>query len=443
MKNLKLWPYSGTTLVAIFTVFFLSAEIGAANKPPAKRKPAKYEEPTVMPVDELLPAEIIKGKYYTISPNVPTDGYENRYFLTSQFGSFRAYGDGMLATRIDEINAIAAMKEVEKSSQFADALKKAAVSPIEGAAMLITNPVDTISGIPAGTWRYLTRVGEMVSGRRGQMEESVGKELIGVGSVKRKIAYQYDVDVYSSNLTLQENLNSLAWASYAGGMTVTIGTLAIGAGSTAALLGVRSASLTKTLNKVLLDDSPEDLRRSNRKALSAMGVDPKLIEAFVNHPWYSPRHKTAIVLALQQMKDAKNRDKFLQLALRAQSEEDAFFTQRIAQLMAAYNDAVSPIREIDTISGLAVAYPANRALLVPIVLDYGWWTAEMDYFSRTLAKAAQQPGLKTKQLWLTGTLSPLARAQLEASGWQIQERALSKLNASEQKAAVRSGGSPA
>ena len=70
--------------------------------------------------------------------------------------------------------------------------------------MLITNPVDTISGIPAGAWRYLTRAGEMVSGRRGEMEESVGKELIGVGSVKRRIAYQYGVDVYSSNLTLRK-----------------------------------------------------------------------------------------------------------------------------------------------------------------------------------------------------------------------------------------------
>ena len=330
----------------------------------------------------------------------------------------------MLATRIDEINTIAAMKEVEKSSQFGNALKKAAVSPIEGAALLITNPVDTISGIPAGAWRYLTRAGEMVSGRRGEMEESVGKELIGVGSVKRKIAYQYGVDVYSSNLTLQENLNSLAWAAYAGGMTVAVGTLGIGFASTAALLGVRSASLTKSLNQVLLDNSPEDLRPSNRATLSAMGIDPKLTETFVNHPWYAPRHKTAIVLALQEMRTAKNRDKFLQLASRAQSEEDAFFMQRVAQLMAAYSHGVSPIRAIDTISGLAVAYPANGTLLVPIVLDYGWWTAEMDYFSRTLSKSAAQRGLKTKQLWLTGTLSPLAHDQLEAGGWQIQERAL-------------------
>jgi hypothetical protein len=168
-----------------------------------------------------------------------------------------------------------------------------------------------------------------------------------------------------------------------------------------------------------------------------MGVDPKLIEAFVSHAWYSPRHKTAIVLALEQMKDAKNRDKFLQLALRAQSEEAAFFTQRISELMAAYNDAISPIREIDVVSGLAVAYPANGSLLVPVVLDYGWWTAETDYFSRTLAKAAGQRRLKTKQLWLTGTLSPVALNQLEASGWQVQERALSKLNASEPTPAVR------
>jgi hypothetical protein len=68
-------------VLAVFTVFHLSADRCAAEKSAGQQKPAKYEEPVVMPADELLPAEIIRGKYYTISPHVPTDGFENRYFL--------------------------------------------------------------------------------------------------------------------------------------------------------------------------------------------------------------------------------------------------------------------------------------------------------------------------------------------------------------------------
>ena len=107
MKRSQLSFYTAASLASIFTILLLSTEICSSDKPAAQAKAAKYEEPKVTPVNELLPAELIKGKYYTIAPNVPTDGFENRYFLTSPFGSFRAYGDGMLATRIDEINTIA------------------------------------------------------------------------------------------------------------------------------------------------------------------------------------------------------------------------------------------------------------------------------------------------------------------------------------------------
>ena len=33
------------------------------------------------------------------------------------------------------------------------------------------------------------------------------------------------------------------------------------------------------------------------------------------------------------------------------------------------------------------------------------------------------PGIKEKQIWLTGTLSPRARKEIESRGWQIHDRA--------------------
>ncbi|MFH0342250.1 MAG: hypothetical protein ACHBNF_08990 [Chromatiales bacterium] len=37
-------------------------------------------------------------------------------------------------------------------------------------------------------------------------------------------------------------------------------------------------------------------------------------------------------------------------------------------------------------------------------------------------KLTAAPGIKVKQLWVAGTVSPLARAALEQHGWKIQDR---------------------
>jgi len=37
------------------------------------------------------------------------------------------------------------------------------------------------------------------------------------------------------------------------------------------------------------------------------------------------------------------------------------------------------------------------------------------------------PGIKEKQFWLTGTLSPRARKEIESRGWQIRDRAEAQL----------------
>jgi hypothetical protein len=257
------------------------------------------------------------------------------------------------------------------------------------------------------------------------MEESVTKELIGFGGAKRKLAGQLGVDVYSSNQVLQKNLNSLAWAAYAGGMSITAGFVAIRAVSTVSSLSVMGASRVEGLNKMLLDNSPEDLRRLNRQQLAKMGLDGNEIDLFLRNPWYSPRHRTVLVEELAGMSKTKNRKKFVTLATTAESEQDAFFFQRIAQLMRGYHDTQSPIQEIDLIGSLAVGYAADDVLVVPLVVDQGWWNAEAAVLTKALDEGA--PKGKKKQLWVTGKLSPRSVEELETRKWEVHQDAWATL----------------
>jgi hypothetical protein len=384
-----------------------------------------FEVPKVLKTGDFLPPDLIKGKNYTVDEHVTTNGFENTYLITSDHGPFQPLGTDMALIRIQEFAAIAQMEEMKKGEQFATAAKNATKSPLVAAGNLVTNPVDTVTGIPKGVWRYATRVGEMVRGRRGEMEDSVAKELIGFGGAKRKLAGQLGVDAYSSNPVLQRNLNSLAWAAYAGGMTITAGFVAIRAASTVASLSVMGASRVEGLNKMLLDNSPEDLRKLNRQQLAKMGLDGNAIDLFLRNPWFSPRHRTVLVEELAGMEKTKNRKKFITLATTAESEQDAFFFQRVAQLMRGYHETQSPIQEIDLIGGLAVGYAANDALVVPLVVDQGWWSAESAVLAKTLDERA--PKDKKKQLWVTGKLSPRLVEELEARKWEVHQDAWATL----------------
>ena len=189
----------------------------------------EFQLSPVPKASEIVPAALLKGPHYAVDEFVLTRGLENQYTLTSDYGPFAAYGDGMLRIRIQEIQALTAMAGMKKTTQFADALVQAGKSPFKGAGNLILHPVDTVTGVPKGAWRYLTRIGRLVRGQRGETEDSGLKELIGFGGAKRKLANELGVDVYSTNKILQKEMNSLAWAGYAGGMTFQAATMGIGA----------------------------------------------------------------------------------------------------------------------------------------------------------------------------------------------------------------------
>ncbi|MYA29287.1 MAG: hypothetical protein F4Z24_08440, partial [Nitrospira sp. SB0666_bin_27] len=191
----------------------------------------------------------------------------------------------MLKIRIQEIQAIATMdEEVNHFQSVAAGATHAILSPFKFMLDLVNEPKETLLAVPRGMWHMATRIGEMAVGERGNLEDPENTELLGFSSVKRQVANHFDVDVYSSNRVLQEKLNNLSWAGYAGGAAVRLATLPIGGPAGAVLTGT---SFSTTIGELLRDHTPEELRRLNRDKLEIMRLDDSLIEAFLQHPWYS------------------------------------------------------------------------------------------------------------------------------------------------------------
>ncbi len=419
-------PWALTLVSLVFFTLPCANFATAASLLPDSSATAAYETPSTLDVRAILPPDIRKGPHHTVLDEVVPFRHTHRYRITSPYGQFEAYGGEMLKIRIQEIQAIATMdKEVNHIKSVAAGAKHAILSPFKFMLGLVSEPTETLLAIPKGMWHMATRIGEMAAGERGSLEDPENAELLGLATVKRQVADHFGVDVYSSNRVLQKKLNSLSWAGYAGDAAVRLATLPIGGPAGAVLTGT---SFSTTVGELLRDHTPEELRHLNRNKLEIMRLDDSLIEAFLQHPWYSPRHETVLVQALFEMNIVKNRKTFFKVATSARFEEEALFFQRMAEMLLSYHQNVKPLAEIVAIDDrLLMGLTRDQTLVGMLPSEYLSWRAELAEAAETVATWASTKEVKTVELWLTGKPTPRAHRKLLAKGITVRQGAMDYL----------------
>jgi hypothetical protein len=154
-----------------------------------------------------------------------------------------------------------------------------------------------------------------------------------------------------------------------------------------------------------------------------MGVDRPLADEFLMHPWYSPWHETVTTDALARI--GVNPSAFLTSAVRALTPEDAFFFQRVAQILARYHTQSTPLRTIRFDGGVVTALDREGTLVVPVSLDYGIWA---EHAARRLEEFAaidkSRSEIKALALWTDGRLSDRLCEELKTRGISYRVNAL-------------------
>ena len=422
----RLWSLALVT-IAFFTL--LCANFATAVSPfthSPTTTTAGYETPSVLDARAILSPDVRKGQHHTVLDEVVPFRYTHRFRITSPYGQFEAYGENMLRIRIHEIQAIATMEEeVNHLQGLAAGAKHAILSPFRFALGLFTEPTETILAVPKGMWRMATRIGEMATGERGNLEDPENQELMGLSTVKRQVADHFGVDVYSSNQVLQEKLDGLSWAGYAGDAAIRLATLPIGGPAGAMITGT---SFSTTVSELLRDHGPEELRRLNRDKLEAMDIDDSLVEAFLKHPWYSPRHETVLVQALSEMDTVNNRKTFFEVATSAEFEEDALFFQRMAEMLLSYHQNVKPLDQLVAIEDrLLMGMTRDHTLVGMLPIGYLPWKAELAEAVETVTNWKSDRHVENVELWIAGKLTPRAYRELLAKGVTVRQEAMDYL----------------
>jgi hypothetical protein len=382
----------------------------------------EFEEPPVLSAATILKPEFATG----VRDPVPTYGGRNGYMIDSDAGTLEADGNAMLVRRVNEIAAIARLRDVSRSDQFKSALAAATKSPLLAAKGLVENPANTLTGIPKGLFKFMNRAGQSVKervkgGARSEYEDSNAAQLIGFSKAKRDVALKLGVDPYSSNEALQRELNGVAWAAYAGKMTFTLATAPVGGGAGIALT---ATGVTTTFEQALRDQSPGDLRAANLKRLLAMGCQRELADSFLRNTAFSPSVQTALVLHLASLEGVANRSSFIQLAdEESGSEGDALFFSETARLLSQLHAGGRTLKRLDALNILPVAFGEDGNVIVALEWDYAAWTQNAANFAALLKSAKFGKMSPTGYvIALSGEASPLMKQKLSEAGITLATR---------------------
>ena len=418
----------GWVLVCALLVACSVSKEREALPPPPAPGPLGWEVPPPFFAQALLPPDWLKGPHHLVEDEVVNDGAQHHFVVTSDFGTFPATGPAMLRTRVRESEAIAELKDARKSEVFADALTFQLLHPLRGVKMLIMEPGRVVSGVGGGLLEFLAMPGRASKFEWSDREDSVTKAAIGFSYLKRKLAFQFMVDPYSSNAVLQDELNELTWTAFTADLAPQFGYLFMPGGAVL-WMSFSATRWTSYLDEQVRDYSPSDLRARDRDRLEKMGVAEEDIHRFFLNPIYSPRHSTIITTALDELTGVDDREAFLAVARDAPSEEMALFYQHVAEMMRGYHLHVGTVERLLELPRIPALYSKGQALVVMLPVDYLFWTSRVARVAQALtAYAPSRPRIARRELWIAGNVSPRARQELEVLGWTVYEQVFAQLN---------------
>jgi hypothetical protein len=382
-----------------------------------------FESPPTFQASQILPADILSGPNHRVDERVANDGFMNLYTIDSRFSAFTANSNTELWIRVGEIDAIAKFEEVSRSEQFAKGVGKAGQDVLASASSAIVAPVDTIKEAASGVKEIFSSASRTIRGEGGGGVQ----ETIGYARAKRQYAVTFGVDPYSTNQVLQEHLSRVSQAGYVGdfGAGAALGLVSGGAG-----IALSAAGHLQTFSEMVRDKSPEELHEMNEEKLREMGVEPSVIELYLENAAFSPTYQTAFVAILEEMDGVADRGEFVKVAVLAKDEDQALFRVDQARMYANYHESVGRLRGFVPITRLvAVAgRTADGAVVVNAPADYIALTRNLaDYVIDVSAGLEQVAGASGRQLWVAGGVSATARQWFEANGWTVHANAQKRL----------------
>ena len=407
-------------------------------------------EPSLAAADLVIPA-LLNGPGYRVRPVAAVHGFQAGFVIETRWGELRAESVELLAIRVAEIPALEALYSESVTSALVRSGANAVAAPVRAVVNVASEPETTLRGLPGGVWRFFServiklaqqakRLGSRADQRIshdgspydaadapltasrqpeqdddswfGNLSEEAGrlaKSELGFGAAKRALAARLGVDPYSGNPLLRERLDKLAWAA-------TVGKF--GVGQAMGLLDpLVSTTLdtASTVNRVVLELPPEDLRRRNDEALAPHCADEEQRYQFLNFGRFSPTLQTELTDRIAEMRLAGGCGDVLETALMAQNEVEARYVVNTLKLTQAYlGERAEGGRWIGLGAVLSYETPDGERIL-PLPVDLLSWTRDTArWFGQQALWSHPQ-----RSVISNGQISVAAQRALTRAGWNL------------------------
>ena len=405
----------------LLSMVMLACLVCPAFAQDALRATGNYETPGPVNAEDFLPKSAFAGKKLFVQKTAQNNSLENIYRIRAGTEEYEITGSEAALQFLQELRAINQLRQISTAKAVTRGLSQAAKATYQTGRQIVRDPIEAVKKVPQGASRFFGKVEDFFSQQEQdtRQQTSAGETVsgfLGIDEAKRKLAARLGVDVYSRNEALQKELNRVASAMAGGGLAFNIGTMPIGG---AIGLGLTAIGIERTVDSLINESSPDDLRKWNEQSLTKLGAKPDVITQFLSHPWYSPRQETIITAALKNANADPNL--FLETADKALTEEDGRYFQHIAELLAAYSEKVAPLQSLRLEDGVLCAVDRNGVLVVPVPFDYAIWTQTIAQRADALASlVSSDQNIKSAKIWTNGKLSDRLKAELDrrAIGFQ-------------------------
>ncbi len=435
-----------------------------------------FETEPTLDAAAIVQPSLLSAPNATVAPQATVHGYMARFALDTPFGPLAAESVELLAIRQAEIPAIETLERASRGAAFAHAFGEKFRKTGKSIWQVVSHPIGTVTGLPAGVARYFRKQVERWSGRAQSVGDraarefgadgdpfrtpqapmsatraplpgitapkpdkpwygSVGKEIgreakrqLDYGKMRREMARHLGVDPSSSNPLLRERLDTLAWAAVVGNFSGGAALDAVG-GTAAEVMSVGGQ-----LNALVWELDEDNLRERNRQRLARWCSDEFALRQFLRRGGFNDSLRTALADELDALKPARGCNDLIEIGAGTRSELEARYLVNALRLMRRGAAQGSEIRRGAAdgggqrhesahrgelfVVGAALAWRGDDGhLLLPLPLDWLSWTADMGEFF-----AAPQFRVEDKTVLVGGEASTAAQRALAARGWHLHLR---------------------
>lgn len=410
----------------------LALAMGLAPGVVAAATPAAEPDPRVA-ANEIAPASVaLRGPNHRVLSPVQVTGYMGQFTVRTDWGDVPASGGAILAIRVSEVRALAKLEEISRTEVFADAVAAAARNTGQTIQRVVTQPVETVKGIPGGVERLFQRsvrsarnlantVSDAVQpsdGDRGQGQAGdtsqgnqvadFAREFAGVNRARRDIARALGIDPYTGNPLIQKRLEELAYASMAGGLSFGLALGQVGGFAKDVI------SVTDDLDDLVWDASPADIREQLEARLVARGIESRLARSFLRTSAFSPSIQLEFVAALEALGRPQGEADVLTLATTVRSEVHARFLVNQLRMLKRDGFGDDPVTALVALDQSIAATTRRGRWIVTLPLDRLTWNGAIASFA---AETRDLP--RVRKLVVSGGVSERSRRELTRAGFTV------------------------